>query len=217
MEDRDGFEIARKRMVDAQIVSRGIRDGATVNAFLSVPRHLFVEEALRNQAYSDYPLPIGNEQTISQPYIVALMIENLMLSPDDRVLEIGTGSGYQTAILAKIAREVFSVERIEELAKKADGLLKQLGYNNVRIRVDDGTQGWIEQCPFDAIVVAAASPDIPRPLIDQLKDGGRLVIPVGGRSSQELVQAVKEGDEVVRRNLGSCRFVKLIGEFGWMD
>ena len=203
-------------MVDAQIVSRGIRDGATVNAFLSVPRHLFVEEALRNQAYSDYPLPIGNEQTISQPYIVALMIENLMLSPDDRVLEIGTGSGYQTAILAKIAREVFSVERIEELAKKADGLLKQLGYNNVRIRVDDGTQGWIEQCPFDAIVVAAASPDIPRPLIDQLKDGGRLVIPVGGRSSQELVQAVKEGDEVVRRNLGSCRFVKLIGEFGWM-
>jgi len=204
-------------MVDAQIVSRGIRDGATVNAFLSVPRHLFVEEALRNQAYSDYPLPIGNEQTISQPYIVALMTENLMLSPDDRVLEIGTGSGYQTAILAKIAREVFSVERIEELAKKADGLLKQLGYNNVRIRVDDGTQGWIEQCPFDAIVVAAASPDIPRPLIDQLKDGGRLVIPVGGRSSQELVQAVKEGDEVVRRNLGSCRFVKLIGEFGWMD
>jgi protein-L-isoaspartate(D-aspartate) O-methyltransferase len=217
VENRDGFEIARKRMVDAQIVSRGIRDGATIDAFLSVPRHLFVEEALRNQAYSDYPLPIGNEQTISQPYIVALMIENLMLSPDDRVLEIGTGSGYQTAILAKIAGEVFSVERIEELAKKADGLLKQLGYNNVRIRVDDGTQGWIEQCPFDAIVVAAASPDIPRPLIDQLKDGGRLVIPVGGRSSQELVQAVKEGDEVVRRNLGSCRFVKLIGEFGWMD
>jgi protein-L-isoaspartate(D-aspartate) O-methyltransferase len=216
VENRDGFEIARKRMVDAQIVSRGIRDGATIDAFLSVPRHLFVEEALRNQAYSDYPLPIGNEQTISQPYIVALMIENLMLSPDDRVLEIGTGSGYQTAILAKIAG-VFSVERIEELAKKADGLLKQLGYNNVRIRVDDGTQGWIEQCPFDAIVVAAASPDIPRPLIDQLKDGGRLVIPVGGRSSQELVQAVKEGDEVVRRNLGSCRFVKLIGEFGWMD
>ncbi len=203
-------------MVDAQIVSRGIRDGATIDAFLSVPRHLFVEEALRNQAYNDYPLPIGNEQTISQPYIVALMVESLMLSPKDRVLEIGTGSGYQTAILAKIAREVFSVERIEELAKKADGLLRQLGFSNVRIRVDDGTQGWIEQCPFDAIVVAAASPDIPRPLIDQLKDGGRLVIPVGGRSSQELVQAVKEGHEVVRRNLGSCRFVKLIGEFGWM-
>lgn len=204
-------------MVDTQIVSRGIRDEATINAFLSVPRHLFVEEALRNQAYNDYPLPIGEAQTISQPYIVALMIENLMLSPNDRVLEIGTGSGYQTAILAEIAGEVFSVERIEELAKKADTLLGRLGYTNVRIRVDDGTQGWIEERPFDAIVVAAASPDIPRPLIDQLKNGGRLVIPVGGRSSQELVQAIKEGHEVVRRNLGSCRFVKLIGEFGWMD
>ena len=217
MEDRDGYEIARKRMVDTQIVSRGIRDFSTINAFLSVPRHRFVEEALWSQAYNDYPLPIGKGQTISQPYIVALMIESLTLSADDRVLEIGTGSGYQTALLAEIVREVFSVERIEELAKRADRLLKDLGYHNVHIRVDDGTQGWIEERPFDAIVVAAASPDIPRPLIDQLKEGGRLVIPVGGRSSQELVQATKKGDEIVRRNLGSCRFVKLIGEFGWMD
>jgi protein-L-isoaspartate(D-aspartate) O-methyltransferase len=217
VEDRDGYEIARRRMVDAQIISRGIHDAATIDAFLSVPRHLFVEEALRNQAHSDYPLPIGKGQTISQPYIVALMIESLMLSPDDRVLEIGTGSGYQTALLAEIAREVFSVERIEDLAKRADELLERLGYDNVHIRVDDGTQGWIEQCPFDGIIVAAASPDIPRPLVDQLKDGGRLVIPVGGRSSQELVQATKEGHDIVRRNLGSCRFVKLIGEFGWMD
>ncbi len=204
-------------MVEAQIVSRGIHDEATLNAFRSVPRHLFVEEALRGQAYNDYPLPIGEGQTISQPYIVALMIQSLGLTSRDRVLEIGTGSGYQTAILAEIAKEVFSVERIEELAKNADALLKRLGYGNVHIRVDDGTQGWIEKCPFDAIVVAAASPDIPGPLIDQLKDGGRLVIPVGGRSSQEMVQAVKKGHEIVRRNLGSCRFVKLIGEFGWMN
>lgn len=204
-------------MVDTQIVSRGITDTATIEAFLSVPRHLFVEEALWGQAYSDYPLPIGNGQTISQPYIVSLMTESLALTGNDRVLEIGTGSGYQSAILAEIVKEVFSVERIEELARKAEELLGRLGYTNVRIRVDDGTQGWIQECPFDAIVVAAASPDIPQPLIDQLKDGGRLVIPVGGKSSQELVQVIKKGHEIVRRNLGSCRFVKLIGEFGWMD
>jgi len=204
-------------MVEAQIVSRGIHDEATLNAFLSVPRHLFVEEALWGQVYNDYPLPIGEGQTISQPYIVALMTQSLGLSSRDRVLEIGTGSGYQTAILAEIAKEVFSVERIEVLAKKADELLKRLGYKNVRIRVDDGTQGWMEQCPFDAIVVAAGSPDIPAPLVDQLADAGRLVIPVGGRASQELVQVTKKGHEVVRRNLGSCRFVKLIGQFAWMD
>jgi protein-L-isoaspartate(D-aspartate) O-methyltransferase len=204
-------------MVDAQIISRGIHDEATVNAFRSVPRHLFVEEALRNQAYNDYPLPIGEGQTISQPYIVALMTQSLGLTATDRVLEIGTGSGYQTAILAEITKEVFSIERIEDLAKKAGQILRKLGYDHVHIRVSDGTQGWIEQCPFDAIVVAAASPDIPRPLVDQLKDGGRLVIPVGGRSSQELVQVIKDGHEIVRRNLGSCRFVKLVGEYGWME
>jgi protein-L-isoaspartate(D-aspartate) O-methyltransferase len=217
VEDSDRFEIARKRMVDIQIVSRGIDNEATLKAFLSVPRHLFVEEALRGQAYNDYPLPIGEGQTISQPYIAALMTQSLNLTSGDRVLEIGTGSGYQTAILAEIAKEVLSIERIEELAKKADELLQRLGYDNVRIKVDDGTHGWMEQCPFDAIIVAAASPDIPGALIDQLRDGGRLVIPVGGRSSQELVRALKKGHEIVRSNLGSCRFVKLIGEFGWMD
>jgi protein-L-isoaspartate(D-aspartate) O-methyltransferase len=204
-------------MVDIQIVSRGIYDEATLNAFRSVPRHLFVEEALWNQAYNDYPLPIGEGQTISQPYIVALMTQSLALKAGDRVLEIGTGSGYQTAILAEIAAEVFSVERIEGLAARAGQLLGTLGYGNVHIRVDDGTQGWIEQCPFDAIIVAAGSPDVPQPLVDQLKDGGRLVIPVGGRASQELIKVVKDGNEIVRNNLGSCRFVKLIGTYGWMD
>ncbi len=204
-------------MVDIQIIGRGIRDESTIRAFLTVPRHLFVEEALQGQAYNDYPLPIGDGQTISQPYIVALMTESLRLTHDDRVLEIGTGSGYQAAILAEIARDIYSIERITELAARADGLLKALGYRNVHIKVDDGTHGWIEERPFDAIIVAAASPDIPQPLVDQMGDGGRMVIPVGGRSSQDLIQVIKKDHNVTQKNLGSCRFVKLIGDYGWLD
>ena len=209
------YEIARKRMVEKHIEGRGIKDPAVLKAFMSVPRHLFVGDALTGQAYNDYPLPIGSDQTISQPYIVALMTQGLELTPDDRVLEIGTGSGYQSAILCEIASQVYSIERIRELAEKTKRLLDDLNYTNIEIRIDDGTQGWVAESPFDAIIVTAASPDIPRPLKDQLKDGGRLVIPVGGRFSQELIKITKEKTKMHRKNLGGCRFVKLIGEHGW--
>jgi len=213
----DGYEKARKKMVKSQIESRGIKDPKVLEAFLTVKRHLFVEEALRSQSHNDYPLPIGSGQTISQPYIVALMTEGLELKEDDRVLEIGTGSGYQTAILAEIAKEVYSIERIGELSDRTIDLLEELGYTNIEIKVDDGTTGWVSKSPFDAIVVTAASPDIPRPLTDQLKEGGRMVIPVGGRASQYLVKVTKKRGKLVKESLGGCRFVKLIGEYGWRD
>ncbi len=217
MADLDGYEKARKKMVKSQIESRGIKDPKVLEAFLTVKRHLFVEEALRSQSHNDYPLPIGSGQTISQPYIVALMTEGLELKEDDRVLEIGTGSGYQTAILAEIAKEVYSIERIGELSDRTIDLLEELGYTNIEIKVDDGTTGWVSKSPFDAIVVTAASPDIPRPLTDQLKEGGRMVIPVGGRASQYLVKVTKKRGKLVKESLGGCRFVKLIGEYGWRD
>lgn len=204
-------------MVRDQIESRGIRDQRVLDAFLTVKRHLFVEEALRRQSHNDYPLPIGSGQTISQPYIVALMTEGLELKEDEKVLEIGTGSGYQTAILAELAREVYSIERIKELSERTKELLKELGYTNVEIKVDDGTTGWVSRSPFDAIIVTAASPDIPRPLTDQLKEGGRMVIPVGGRTSQDLIKVIKRGGKLKKQNLGGCRFVKLIGEYGWRE
>jgi protein-L-isoaspartate(D-aspartate) O-methyltransferase len=204
-------------MVEEQIMSRGITDSATIDAFMKVPRHLFVEEALWGQAYSDYPLPIGQGQTISQPYIVALMTEGLELTESDRVLEIGTGSGYQAAILAEIAKFVYSIERRDDLAKKAKKILVELKYKNIEIRVDDGTQGWKDESPFDAIIVTASSPDIPSPLVEQLKDGGRMVIPVGGRVSQNLIKIRKVKGKIKKENMGGCRFVKLIGEYGWRD
>ncbi len=213
----DNYEIARKRMVEEQIKSRGIKDPTTIEAFMKVPRHLFVEEALWGQAYSDYPLPIGQAQTISQPYIVALMTEGLELTESDRVLEIGTGSGYQTAILAEIAELVFSIERKNELSEQAKKMLTKLKYTNIEIKVDDGTQGWKSESPFDAIIVTASSPDIPSPLTDQLKDGGRMVIPVGGRVSQDLIKIRKVKGKIKKENMGGCRFVKLIGEYGWRD
>lgn len=213
----DRYEKARRKMVKNQVESRGIKDQKVLEAFLTVKRHLFVEEALRPQSHNDYPLPIGSGQTISQPYIVALMTEGLELKEDERVLEIGTGSGYQTAILAEITKEVYSIERIKELSQKTRDLLKELGYTNIEIKVDDGTTGWVSKSPFDAIIVTAASPDIPRPLTDQLKEGGRMVIPVGGRTSQELIKVVKSGGKLKKHNLGGCRFVKLIGEYGWRE
>jgi len=211
----DEFSISANRMVSNQIESRGVTDRRVLDACRKVPRYRFVEDALKGQAYNDHPLPIGSGQTISQPFIVALMTEALELSGTERVLEVGTGSGYQTAVLAELSDHVYSIERIEKLAKRSKNLLEELGYTNVSIKINDGTQGWREHAPFDAIIVTAASPDVPSPLVDQLADGGRLVIPVGGRISQELVKITRVGNGTKRTHMGDCRFVKLIGEHGW--
>lgn len=202
-------------MVEEQVVSRGIKDPGLIAAMKKVPRHLFVEEALQNQAYSDHPLPIGEKQTISQPYMVALMTEALQLTGKEKVLEIGTGSGYQTAILAEMVEKVFSIERIRPLAIRARKLLYELGYFNIEIKIIDGTYGWAEERPFDAITVTAGAPDIPQPLIDQLSVGGRLVIPVGDAYVQGLIRVTRTEEGIKKEDLGGCRFVKLIGRYGW--
>ncbi len=209
------FSKARLKMVEEQIISRGIKDARLIAAMKKIPRHLFVEEALQNQAYTDHPLPIGEKQTISQPYMVALMTEALLLTGKEKVLEIGTGSGYQTAILAEFSEKVFSIERIRSLAIRARKLVYDLGYFNVEIKIFDGTFGWMEESPFDAILVTAGSPNIPQPLIDQLATGGRLVIPVGDAFVQDLFRVTKTEAGVKKEDLGGCRFVKLIGEYGW--
>jgi len=204
-------------MVEEQIIVRGIKDPKVIAAMKKVPRHLFVEEALQSQAYGDHPLPIGEKQTISQPYMVALMTEALELKGREKVLEIGAGSGYQTAILAEIALNVFSIERIRSLAIQARKLLYELGYLNVEIKFSDGTYGWSEESPFNAILVAAGGPDIPQVLIDQLVMGGRLVIPVGDSYIQNLIIVTKTEEGIRKEDLGGCRFVKLIGKYGWED
>ncbi len=209
------FPKARLKMVEEQIASRGIKNSRLIATMKKIPRHLFVEEALQSQAYTDHPLPIGEKQTISQPYMVALMTEALLLTGKEKVLEIGTGSGYQTAILAELCEKVFSVERIRPLAVRARKLLYELGYFNVEIKIFDGTFGWMEESPFDAILVTAGSPDVPQPLVDQLAIGGRLVIPVGDTFVQDLVRVTKTEEGVKREDLGGCRFVKLIGKYGW--
>jgi protein-L-isoaspartate(D-aspartate) O-methyltransferase len=209
------FPKARSKMVEDQIISRGIKDARVIAAMKKVPRHLFVEEALQSQAYSDHPLPIGEKQTISQPYMVALMTEALQLKGKEKVLEIGGGSGYQTAILAELSEKVFSIERIRSLAIRARQLLYELGYYNVELKIFDGTYGWMEEAPFDAIIVAAGAPDIPQPLLDQLAMDGRLVIPVGDAYVQDLIRVTKTDKGIKREDLGGCRFVKLIGRYGW--
>ena len=206
---------ARLRMVEDQIVARGIKDPRLIAAMKKVPRHLFVEEALQSQAYNDHPLPIGEKQTISQPYMVALMTEATQLTGKEKVLEIGAGSGYQTAILAELSQEVYSIERIRPLAIKARKLLYELGYFNVEIKIFDGTFGWIERSPFDAIMVTAGAPDIPHPLYEQLAMGGRLVIPIGDAYIQDLLRITKTQGGMKKEDLGGCRFVKLIGRYGW--
>ena len=215
MKKKPDFALARKKMVQEQLVARGIKDKRVLDAMMKVPRHLFVEEGLWHQAYGDFPLPIGQGQTISQPYIVALMTEALQLSGDDKVLEIGTGSGYQAAILAELTAHVFSIERISSMASKARKILDQLGYATVLIRVSDGTLGWQEEAPFAGIIVTAGSPAVPPTLVDQLEKGGRLVIPVGNEYSQTLLKVVKQDKGYKKNDLGGVRFVKLIGDHGW--
>lgn len=203
-------------MVESQLRGRGIADEAVLDVMSKVPRHLFADKAFHSQAYSDYPLPIGNEQTISQPYMVALMTEALKLKKTDRVLEIGTGSGYQTAVLSMLVEKIYSIERISALTERAGKVLDSLSCSNVILRVNDGTRGWPDEAPFDAILVTAGAPDIPQTLVDQLDTGGRLVIPVGDESIQELLRLTKTASGIKKETLGACRFVKLIGEHGWL-
>ena len=200
---------ARRQMVEKQIKARGITDLRVLEAFNRVPRHEFVLPADTHAAYEDHPLPIGKGQTISQPYIVALMTELLAVGPADRVLEVGLGSGYQAAILAELSAEVFSLEVVEPLARITENRLRELGYTNIRIAVRDGYDGWIEEAPFDAIVVTAAPEKIPQTLINQLGDGGRMVVPVG-RHLQELIFVEKQGGEVRTQKVADVRFVPMV-------
>jgi protein-L-isoaspartate(D-aspartate) O-methyltransferase len=206
----DPFQARREVMVRTQIEERGIRGVRALDAMRSVPRHEFVPEAFRQDAYEDHPLPIGEGQTISQPYIVAAMLEYLALQATDRVLEVGTGSGYVTALLSLLSAEVYSVERHAPLAASAEATLQRLEYRNVKIKVGDGSQGWAEYAPFDAILVSAATPDMPSALFDQLREGGRMMVPIGPSSCQELqlIRKVKGQPEV--KILEGCRFVPLV-------
>jgi len=211
------YQRLREEMVRQQIEARGITDPAVRAAMRRVPRHLFVSEALRDQAYGDFPLPIGEQQTISQPYIVAEMTQALQLTREDRVLEIGTGSGYQAAILAEIAYRIYTVERIRALYLQARRLFDELRLFNVVTRYGDGSKGWEEESPCDAIIVTAGAPTVPATLVNQLAVGGRLVAPVGNPHSQELIKLVKDKTGVRQSHLGGCRFVKLVGEHGWQE
>jgi len=211
------YDRKREEMVRSQIEARGIRDSLVLSAFRKVPRHMFVSEALREQAYGDYPLPIGEQQTISQPYIVAEMTQALELSRDDRVLEIGTGSGYQAAILSQIVYRVYTIERRRTLYMQTRNLFDKLNYHNIVTKYADGTKGWQEESPFDAIVVTAGAPEMPEMLINQLAEGGRLVVPVGNQHTQELIKIYRDKAGIKQTSLGGCRFVKLVGEHGWKE
>ena len=211
------FKRQREEMVQRQIAARGISDTRVLAAMNRVPRHLFVSEALMDQAYNDFPLPIGEQQTISQPFIVAEMTQALELTATDRVLEIGTGSGYQAAILAEIVSRVYTIERVYTLYARCRKLFDQLRYHNIVGRYSDGTTGWADESPFDAIIVTAGAPRIPETLVNQLTLGGRMVLPVGNQYTQELVKLTRGEEGVVQTRMGGCRFVKLVGEHGWKD
>jgi protein-L-isoaspartate(D-aspartate) O-methyltransferase len=202
-------------MVAEQLVKRGIADPAVLEAMRNVPRHLFVDEALRDRAYGDHPLPIGDAQTISQPFIVARMTELLRLTGREKVLEIGTGSGYQAAVLSRLAARVCSIERIPKLAARARQALEAIGASNVWVRTADGTMGWADEAPFDRILVAAGGPSVPPPLVDQLAEGGRLVMPVGPEDAQRLRIVDKQGGRTRESEDSGCVFVKLIGKYAW--
>jgi len=206
------YEAERQRMVDVDLRGRDITDPNVLNAMLKVPRHEFVPAQYQDLAYADFPLPIGKDQTISQPYIVALMTQSALLKPGDRVLEIGTGSGYQAAVLAEMVKEVYTIEIIQSLADDAQFELKRLGYENVTVKHGDGYQGWEEFAPFDAILLTAAAPEIPQPLIDQLKEGGRMVLPLEGMLFQDLIRITKENNQLKRQLITGVRFVPMTGE-----
>lgn len=208
-------EILRQEMVETQLIPRGISDKRVLEAFRKVPRHLFIPESVRRSAYDDCALPIGEGQTISQPYMVAVMTEQLKLKGDETVLEIGTGSGYQAAIIAELCKKVYSVERHKVLAERAEEIMKSQGYSNIEFIIGDGTEGYAQAAPYDAIIVTAGCPEIPKPLVEQLKDGGRLVIPVGDVYQQLLTTVSKHGTKFETEESVPCVFVPLVGKFGW--
>ena len=212
------FDKLRAAMVTEQLIPRNISDRKVLEAFRKVPRHEFVPEDLRQGAYNDYPLPIGENQTISQPYMVALMTECLKLKGAEKILEVGTGSGYQAAILGQIAGEVYSIERFNDLADKASKALRDLGYENIYIKVGDGTLGWSEFAPYEGIVVTAGAPNVPESLVKQLKDGGRLIIPVDrGGFGQTLTLVERLGPTTRTSDICACTFVPLVGKEGWAE
>lgn len=213
--DTPAFARERADMVERLRKRYRLRDESVLAAMAKIPRHLFVLEAMRGHSYGDHALPIDFGQTISQPYIVARQTELLEVTKHDRVLEIGAGSGYQTAVLAEVAGQVFALERLPELAKRAQVMLQQLGINNVTIRCFDGTYGWSEFAPYKGILVAAASPEIPKPLVEQLAVGGHLVIPIGDEKEQRLIRVTRTEDGTKTEDHGACQFVKLIGKYGW--
>jgi protein-L-isoaspartate(D-aspartate) O-methyltransferase len=212
---KDSYATVRERMVREQLLPRGIDDQSTLKAMREVPRHLFVDDAMWARAYGDYPLPIAAGQTISQPFIVAYMTQALELKETEKALEIGTGSGYQAAVMSRICEKVYTVERIHTLLAAARRMFDKLRYYNIVSKLDDGTLGWPEYAPYDAIIVTAGGPAIPEPLIGQLADGGRLIMPVGNQHFQVLQLLTKRGESTEIASLESVRFVNLIGEFGW--
>jgi len=211
------YRHARERMIKNQLIPRGITDKRVLQAMAKVHRHLFIEEAISSEAYGDHPLPIGHKQTISQPYIVAMMTQLLRLVGTEKVLEVGTGSGYQTAILAELSEKVYTIERIRPLMEEARYLLNAMDYTNILFKYYDGSLGWQQYAPFDAIIVTAGAPRIPENLVEQLSAGGRMVVPVGDKSSQELIEIIKTENGYRTVKHGGCRFVDLIGAHGWKE